>query len=172
MRCGGGEKIRQTINSLEAALAFNEMTRALIDATNPTGIPIVMDESRMKKSLIQGGQILERIINPTFDDFDLADLFDWGKKDIKWFYEQRRHRDDSFLSCEDMKDLWQWMEKKETRKMMEDKTSFLKSLIKVLEELAQGKKKTRSGEVLFLMELFSIFWYLLTYNEETTLPGD
>ena len=170
MRCGGGEEIRQTINSLGAALAFNGMALALMDATNDATIGI-RNENRMKEFLIQGGEILKRVINPTFQDLDLADLFDLGTEDIKWYYEHRRHMDDSFLSRKEMKNLWQWMEKKETRKVMKDKTNFLGNLIKVLEELAQGKKKTRSGEVLFLTELFSIFWYLLTYNKRTTVPG-
>lgn len=156
-------------------LAFSEMVRALIDATNHTGIP-EKDEIRMKKALIQGGKILtrvlKRVINPndsaTIADFDLVILFDQGVEDMKWFYKARQHRTESCLSPEDMKDLWQWMEKKETQKMMENKTSLLENLIEVLKELEQGEKKTRSKEVLFLMELFSIFWELLDSNKETT----
>lgn len=167
MRCNIDERVRDTFGSFTAVLAFNEMIRALMDATNK--IPIGKEsEKRMKAALIQGKEILERIINPIPGNFDLADLFDHGTKDIRWLYEVRQHRTESFLSPEDMKNLWHWMKKEEVQKMMENRRGFLENLIKTMERLTQKREEIRSGEVLFLIELFSIFWELLTYNEKTT----
>lgn len=165
MRCNTDGKIRSVFDNSVAALMFNEMARVLIVVT---GSEIQISEDRVTKGLAEAKKVLRRIADPTPCNFDLNDLFDNATKDIKWFYEKREYYKNSFLSQEETRKLWLWMGKENVQETMEDKIVFLEILIKTIEELESERKKTRSGEVLFLMELFVAFWELLTYNRDTT----
>ena len=165
MRCNIDGKIRGALGNLGAALMFNEMARVLMTAT---GNKILTDEDRMERGLAEAKKVLKRIAHPTPNDFDLAGLFDNAIRDIKWFFGEKEHYKSSYLSQEETKKLWRWVGKGETQEIMRDKTVFLEILIKTIEELERERKETKSEEVLFLIELLTIFWELLTYNKETT----